>query len=166
MNVKKQQMRLQLQQQQPPQTRHNRTGFETLLDQSAAERRADACPAPILSRGGVSWSPDGRHQLRHADHRPHASQQQSPAAGRSAAGVDAVATVGSPAASVASPLSLPSPYYDRNPVVAFPFHGPKSPPATVGSVPLANVQNVAYADQDPVDDHYAISSKVSQRGVG
>jgi hypothetical protein len=74
-------------------------------------------------------------------------------------------------------LQLPSPYYDRNPVISFPVHhhhhhrhhhrGTKSPPppstnATATAIPLANVQNVAYATGDQHHrDHYANSSKVS-----
>lgn len=166
MNVKKQQMQLQLQ----PQRRHNRTGFETLLDRTAADETA-VSPPP-----GASWSPVDagryRHHHRHHDHQLPGpdTENDAPSANpsdgrRSPFTVPAVTTPPPP-----SPLSLPSPYYDRNPIIGFPLHqhhhAPKSPTVTTAAaaVPLANVQNVvrAGADQDPHNDHYANNnSKVS-----
>lgn len=57
--------------------------------------------------------------------------------------------IGSP--SVTTPtLTLPSPYYDRNPVIGF----PKSPPPVLANVPLQNV----YDGHE--QNHYADNSKV------
>lgn len=59
----------------------------------------------------------------------------------------------SPSPSIATPtLSLPSPYYDRNPVVGF----PKSPPPVLANVPLQNVY-------DGHDHHLMDGSKVRAR---
>ncbi|XP_022169027.1 uncharacterized protein LOC111032870 isoform X2 [Myzus persicae] len=183
MNVKKQQMQLQLQLQQP-QRRHDRTGFEALLDQ----------PVPVAETsppGGTSpWSTGVTDTVGRYDHPHH--RRGPPATGAGLSGVLSDLT-GSPteaddataSATAARPgrpqdeavttppppspaLSLPSPYYDRNPVIGFPVHHhhhhhhvPKSPPPITATVPLGNVQNVVHAtgDQDYNDLHYANSSK-------
>ncbi|XP_025197472.1 mediator of RNA polymerase II transcription subunit 12 [Melanaphis sacchari] len=184
MNVKKQQMQLQLQLQQP-QRRHDRTGFETLLDQ----------PMPVAETsppgGTLPWSTavasDTASRYDHPLGRrgPPAtiaglSDVSSDHTGSPAEADDATAAVtaarpGRPQDQAVttppppSPLQLPSPYYDRNPVIGFPVHHhhhhhhhlvPKSPTNATTSVPLANVQNVGYAtgDQDH-NDHYANRSK-------
>lgn len=188
MNVKKQQMQLQLQQ---PQRRHDRTGFEALLGQ----------PVPVAETsppGGTSpWSTGVADTAGRYD-RPH-HLWGPPATGAGLSDVPSDIT-GSPteaddataAASAArpgrpqdeavttppppSPLQLPSPYYDRNPVGGFPVHhhhhhhhhAPKSPPPITATVPLGNVQNVVYAtgdQQDHNDLHHANSSKVSFRNL-
>lgn len=139
--------------------------------------------------GGTAWSPAaadtaGRYRHHHIHHNHH-DHQSGPAAepenGRwptrkssDAATPDGIGFVDGDATAAAttppppSPLSLPSPYYDRNPIVGFPqhnhhhqhHHAPKSPV----TVPLANVQNVVHAgaDQDH-HDHYANNSKVRSR---
>lgn len=167
MNVKKQQMQLQLQ----PQRRHNRTGFETLLLQDrTADESAAVSPPP-----GAPWSPADAGRYRH--HRRHDHLLQGPNSEDSATPPDgaghcsrstepAVTTPPPP-----SPLSLPSPYYDRNPIIGFPLHqhhhSPKSPTtataAAAATIPLANVQNVVYTstEQDLQGDHHANNSKVS-----
>lgn len=156
MNVKKQQMQLQLQ----PQRRHNRTGFETLLDRAAAADETAVLPPP-----GASWSPvdAGRYrQHRCHDHLlpgPDSENTSSATAGNPSDGRNSPST--EPAVTTPpppSPLSLPSPYYDRNPIIGFPLyqhhHASKSPTvATATFVPLTNVQNVVYADADHQDSH-------------
>jgi len=186
MNVKKQQMQLQLQLQQP-QRRHDRTGFEALLDQ----------PVPVSETsppGGTSpWSTGVTDTASRYDHPHHRRGPPATAAGRSDVSSNVTgspteaddATVAATAARPGrpqdeavttppppSPLSLPSPYYDRNPVIGFPVHHhhhhhhhvPKSPPPITATVPLGNVQNVVHATgdhQDHNDLHHANSSKVS-----
>lgn len=222
MNVKKQQMHLQLKPQQqppPPQRRHNRTGFETLLDQAQATDDSPSSPGAYRNGtvgGGApqqpqqqQWSTLEDQRPRHAVNCRYDSLQRvvtpvngatadsansappsplSPSAGAVAAAVNAGpgrwpvnGTAGSPGGWPAeelttptspSQLSLPSPYYDRNPVVGFPLHhqlrhygqhGAKSPvPVAPATVPLANVQNVVYpGDQDHNDHHLANNTKVS-----
>lgn len=125
MDVKKQQMQLQLQQE--PQ----RPGFGTIVRDR---------PAQQLSNHS--------HQYRQGATGLSAQSPETTAADRESVPV-------SPGP--ASPLSLPSPYYDRNPVVGFPPHhhhhhhhqyhnAPPKSPAAAAAVPLANVQNVV--DQD------------------
>lgn len=162
MDVRKQQMQLQLQLQ--PQRRQNRTGFETLLDQSTAAATAV---------DGVGHPQHNRH-----DRRPSPTAYQS-GPGAAADGVtnggDGVRTTTAAYSPVAvtsptspSQLSLPSPYYDRNPIIiGFPPHrrqhhyqqySPKSPGTTV---PLANVQNVV-GDQDIDNNCNMNTSKVRE----
>lgn len=182
-------MQLQLQQ---PQRRHDRTGFEALLDQ----------PAPVAETsppGGPSspWSTaaftDTAGRYDHHLHRRRGAPATgvglsdvhtgSPTEADDATAAAAAARPGRPQDEAVttppppSPLSLPSPYYDRNP--GFPVHHhhhhhhqhhvSKSPPPPItatATVPLANVQNVVYActgDQDHKNDYYANGSKVSVR---
>lgn len=155
MNVKKQQMQLQLQLQ--PQRRQNRTGFESLLDQPSAATSVDGVGCPQ------------NHVVllhHHYEHRAGSTAAQSGSGAAVDSGdVDAETAYSPvPVATPTSPsqLSLPSPYYDRNPIIGFQSHhrqqqhhqySPKSP---ITVVPLANVQNVV-GDQD-TGNH---SSKVS-----
>lgn len=162
MNVKKQQMQLQLQQ---PQRRHDRTGFEALLDQ----------PAPVAETSD-------RYDHSHRHRRPPATGAGlsdaapsgftgSPTEADDATSAATAARPGRPQDEAVttppppSPLSLPSPYYDRNP--GFPVHHhhhrhrhhhvPKTPPPITATVPLGNVQNVVYSTGD--QDHNANNSK-------
>lgn len=176
MNVKKQQMQLQLQQ---PQRRHDRTGFGALLDQPVSV--SETSPP-----GGTSpWSTGVTDTAGRYDH-PHHNRGSdvpsdftgSPTEADDATVAATAARPGRPQDEAVttppppSPLSLPSPYYDRNPVIGFPVHHhhhhhhhvPKSPPPITATVPLGNVQNVVYATsdhQDHSDLHHANSSKVS-----
>uniref|UniRef100_A0A2S2QL91 Uncharacterized protein n=1 Tax=Sipha flava TaxID=143950 RepID=A0A2S2QL91_9HEMI len=218
MNLRKQQMHLQLQQQhqqqqqqQPHRRQDNRTGFEVLLDQPAAARAtAETSSSAGVSAGtawspnvGAAWSPGGgtawspsadttagryrNHHVHYHQHdRPNGSAAEPengwPGKPTDAAtpndigfvdgdgGISPTATAAATSPPPPSPLSLPSPYYDRNPIVGFPLHNhhhqhhhsSKSPvtAAAAAAAPLANVQNVVHAgaDQDH-HDHYANNSK-------
>lgn len=143
---------------------------------------------------GTAWSPSadtnaGRyhhHQVHHYHHdRPNGLVADSengwprkPSDATTPDSIDFVDEDGcnSPTAATTplptSPLSLPSPYYDRNPIIGFPLHNhhhqhhhssksPVTATTAAATVPLANVQNVVHAgiDQDH-HDHYANNSKV------
>ncbi|XP_027841989.2 uncharacterized protein LOC114123280 [Aphis gossypii] len=190
MNVKKQQMQLQLQL-QPPQRRHDRTGFEALLDQPMPVAETSPPGGTLPWSTGVTGDTAGRYNHQHHRQGPPAATGAGPQSdapsdhiGSPTEADDATAAVtaarpGRPQDQAVttppppSPLQLPSPYYDRNPVIGFPVQHhhhhhhhhrvPKSPTNSTAAVPLANVQNVAYATtgQDLQDrsDHYANSSK-------
>ncbi|XP_026821473.1 uncharacterized protein LOC113559890 isoform X2 [Rhopalosiphum maidis] len=188
MNVKKQQMQLQLQLQQP-QRRHDRTGFEAPLDQPMPVAETSPPGGALPWSTAVTGDTAGRYDHPHRRRGPPVagavpSDAPSDHTGSPTEADDATAAV--PAARPGrpqdravttppppSPLQLPSPYYDRNPVIGFPVHhhhhhhhrhGSKSPPSpstnATTTVPLANVQNVGYATGDQGHkDHYANSSK-------
>lgn len=160
MDVRKQQMQLQLQPQ--PQRRQDRTGFETMLDQSTVVAAADGVCRP-------------QHHAVHHRYDHHAAPsacQSDPSALADGSTNDGNGVRTTPAAyspvAVTTPtspsqLSLPSPYYDRNPIViGFPQHhrnqqyqqySPKS------NAPLANVQNMV-GDQGSDHNYNGNTSKV------
>lgn len=193
MNVKKQQMQLQLQLQQP-QRRHDRTGFEALLDQPMPVAETSPPGGTLPWSTAVTGDTAGRYNHPHHRQGPPATSAGltdspsdhigSPTEADDATVAVTAARPGRPQDQAVttppppSPLQLPSPYYDRNPVIGFPVHHhhhhhhhhvPKSPTNATATVPLANVQNVAYATtgQDPQDrnDHYANSSKVRKINI-
>lgn len=183
-------MHLQLQQ-HSPQHRQNRTGFESLLEQCVApgqvsetatspdatdaDRRYHhhhydhqhrmqvqaSAAASLADHGAISSVPPDVGGCGVVQDIDRSAKSPTPSAGDAPPSrpSDIVCTDPTPT----SPLSLPSPYYDRNPIVGFPLHHfhhvPKSPVSPTAVVPLANVQNVVYVAGDQ-DLQIANNSKV------